>query len=849
MEKQVLNLNREIYDSHNPEDLKFKSVPGLNEDLVRQISLDKGEPEWMLEKRLEGLKLFNELKMPGYGPDLSELDLDKIHFYVKPNANKNSRSWEDVPEDIRKTYEKLGIPEAEHKSLAGVGAQYESEVIYHNLKESLKQEGVVFLDMDEAVKQYPELVQKYFMTSCVSPKLHKFAALHAAVWSGGSFIYVPKGVKVELPLQAYFRMNSKSGGQFEHTLIIADENSEIHYIEGCFTKGNKVTTNPDYKNIEEVKPGDKILTHEGNYKKVKEKYILPYTGSINKITLWGDSVNSIEVTGNHPFLYVDRERKNERNKNWKPRWNVPKYFKEADYLVLPINKTIVSKEFHEIEILKYKGKKKGFETIKKLIPSNKDFFKLAGYYLSEGSISGGHYLNFSFGAHERNHIEEVKILLKKVFNIEKTLEVRHKKNNGINVIVCSTELCRIFEQFGKKANAKVVPQWMMVENPEKQKELIKSYFYGDGNYYKKRSNKTGDLKEVFRINSVSEKLTMQCRDLLLRFGIVSFINKRDRSKEKRQVMYTLGITGEFMRKFGNIVKIDIEAKLNDKKRATMFYINEDFAFYPIRKIESRTVENEPVYNFSVEDNETYTVAGVAVHNCSAPLYTENSLHAGCVEIHVLKNSKVRYSSIENWSKSVYNLNTKRALVYENALIEWINGNMGSKVTMLYPCSILIGENSRSDYIGIAFAGKGQNQDTGCKVYHLAPKTSSSVISKSISKEGGIATYRGLIDIKKNCIDSITNVKCEGLMLDNQSKSITIPAMQISENEVDASHEASVGKVGEEQLFYLMSRGLSKDEATKMVVLGFIEPLLKELPLEYAVELNKLIELEIENSIV
>ncbi len=467
MENEGKNALRKVLDSSNPEDLKFKSPFGLNEDLVRQISKDKGEPEWMLKKRIEGLKLFNELQMPSYGPDLSELDLEKIHFYIKPNAEKNSKRWEDVPKEIRETYEKLGIPEAEHKSLAGVGAQYESEVIYHNLKEDLKEKGVVFLDMDQAVKEYPELVQKYFMTSCISPNLHKFAALHAAVWSGGSFIYVPKGVKVELPLQAYFRMNSKMGGQFEHTLIIADEGSDLHYIEGC----------------------------------------------------------------------------------------------------------------------------------------------------------------------------------------------------------------------------------------------------------------------------------------------------------------------------------------------------------------------------------------------SAPLYAESSLHAGCVEIHVLKDSKVRYSSIENWSKNTYNLNTKRAIVHENALIEWVNGNMGSKVTMLYPCSVLIGENSRSDYVGIAFAGNGQHQDTGCKVYHLAPKTSSSIISKSVSKEGGITTYRGLVEIKKGCKDSITNVKCEGLMLDNESKAITIPTMKVSENQVDASHEASVGKIGEEQLFYLMSRGLSEKEATKMVVLGFMEPLLKELPLEYAVELNKLIELEIENSVV
>ena len=386
---------------------------------------------------------------------------------MEPDAKANANTWEEVPEDIRKTYEKLGIPEAEKKALAGVGAQYESEVIYHNLKKDLGKKGVVFLDMDEAVKQYPELVKKYFMTNCVSPALHKFTALHAAVWSGGSFIYIPKGIKVELPLQAYFRMNAKQGGQFEHTLIIADEGSEIHYIEGC----------------------------------------------------------------------------------------------------------------------------------------------------------------------------------------------------------------------------------------------------------------------------------------------------------------------------------------------------------------------------------------------SAPQYIENSLHVGCVEIHVLKNAKVRYSSIENWSKNTYNLNTKRAIVHENGIMEWVNGNLGSKTTMLYPCSILIGKKAKTDYIGIAYAGNNQFQDTGCKVYHLAEDTSSHIISKGISKEGGVSSYRGLVDIKKGSVNSKSNVRCDGLILDNKSKVLTFPAMEISENNVEVSHEAVVGKIQEEQLFYLMSRGLSEKEATKMIVSGFIEPVVKELPLEYAVELNKLIKLEIEDSII
>ena len=841
-----LVINRENYDHFNEEHLTFKAQPGITEELVRQISKDKNEPEWMLNKRLTGLRIFKEKQLPNWGPSLNDLNLNEIIYYLRPDAKKNATSWDDVPEDIKNTYERLGIPQAERSALGGVGAQYESEVVYHNLKKELEDQGVIFLDMDEAIKQYPELVQKYFMTNCVPINLHKFSALHATVWSGGTFIYIPKGIKVDIPLQAYFRMNAKKGGQFEHTLIIVDEDAEVHYIEGCFTKGNKVTTNPDYKKIEDVEKGDKILTDNGSYKTVKEKYVTPYDGTIKKITIWGDSVNSIEVTDDHPFLYVDREKSNERNKTWKPRWNMPRYFQKGDYLAMPINKTIVSNDFHKMQIDEYKGKKKGFQKVDKLVPSTKEFFKLAGYYLAEGSISSGHYLNFSFSSKERDYIEEVKHLIKKVFNIDKVLEMHHKVNNGTSVVVCSTELCRIFEQFGKSANSKIIPQWMMIEDPEKQKELIKSYFFGDGNYYKKQVS--SGLKEVLRINSVSEKLIIQCRDILLRLGIVSFINKKDRSKEERQTMYTLGITGEWMIKFGDLVEINIETKLNNKKRATMFNINEDFAFYPIKEMISKEVKDEPVFNFSVEDNETYTVAGVAVHNCSAPQYTENSLHAGCVEIHVLKGARARYSSIENWSKNTYNLNTKRAIVHEDAVMEWVNGNMGSKVTMLYPCSVLIGENAKTDYVGVAYAGEGQYQDTGCKVYHLAPNTSSSVLSKGISMYGGISSYRGLVDIKKGAINSKSNVRCDGLMLDNKSKALTTPSMDVHENDVKVAHEAAVGKVEEDQLFYLMSRGLSEDDAIKLIVAGYIEPLIKALPIEYAVELNRLIELEIENSV-
>jgi len=458
-------ISKDIYTKANKEKLSYKSPVGINEKIVRAISKDKNEPEWMLKRRLKSLEIFNSKPIPKWGPNLNDLNLNEIHYYIKPDA-ENSNSWEDVPEDIKNTFEKLGIPEAERKSLGGVGAQYESKTVYHKLKKELNDKGVIFLDFDTAVKEQEELVKKYFMTSCILPTLHKFSALHGAVWSGGTFIYIPKGVKVEIPLQAYFRMNAKKGGQFEHTLIIVDEGAELHYIEGC----------------------------------------------------------------------------------------------------------------------------------------------------------------------------------------------------------------------------------------------------------------------------------------------------------------------------------------------------------------------------------------------SAPQYDENSLHAGGVEIFVKKGAKMRYSSIENWSKNTYNLNTKRAMVEENAKMEWVNGNLGSRLTMLYPTSLLLGENAKTDYLGIAYAGADQHQDTGCKVYHMAPNTSSTILSKGISVDGGISNYRGLVDIKKGAIKTKSSTRCDGLMLDSKSVSGTIPSMTVHESDVEVSHEAAVGKIGEEDLFYLMSRGLSEGDATKLIVSGFIDPIIKELPLEYAVELNNLINLEIENSV-
>lgn len=454
---------KEKYGFHDRVTAAVDFGTGINADVVRQISALKQEPRWMLEKRLNALKIFNEKPMPAWGADLSAIDFDKIHYYVK--AAGNAGSWEDVPSEIKTTFDRLGIPEAERKFLAGVATQYESEVVYHNLEKKFKALGIVFLDTDAALKQFPELFTEYF-GKLVPASDNKFAALNTAAWSGGTFIYVPKGVKVTIPLQTYFRINSKDMGQFERTLIIADEDSQVHYIEGC----------------------------------------------------------------------------------------------------------------------------------------------------------------------------------------------------------------------------------------------------------------------------------------------------------------------------------------------------------------------------------------------TAPVYSSDSLHAAVVEVIVKKNARVRYTTIQNWSNNVYNLVTKRAIVHENAVMEWVDCNLGSKVTMKYPAVYLVGKKAHGEILSIALANKGQVLDAGAKAVHNAPETSSIITSKSVCLNGGVSTYRGLIQVAKGARNAKIKVNCDALILDNLSETDTYPTNNINTADCEISHEASVSKVSEEQLFYLMSRGLSQEQASGLIVSGFIEPIVKELPMEYAAELNALINMNMEGSV-
>ncbi|OGK25829.1 Fe-S cluster assembly protein SufB [Candidatus Roizmanbacteria bacterium RIFCSPLOWO2_01_FULL_37_13] len=461
----VSNLDFEYrYGFSMPQKYTFKSKKGLDQDVVKSISDIKREPAWMRDFRLNSYRIFKQKPMPSWGADLTDINFDDIYYYIKP-TDKQVNSWGDLPKEIKETYDRIGVPEAEKKFLAGVSAQYESEVVYESINRELKKIGVIFCDMDTGLRKYPDIVKKYF-GKLIPPHDNKFAALNSAVWSGGSFVYVPKGVKVKLPLQAYFRINAERFGQFERTLIIAEEGSYIHYIEGC----------------------------------------------------------------------------------------------------------------------------------------------------------------------------------------------------------------------------------------------------------------------------------------------------------------------------------------------------------------------------------------------TAPIYTTNSIHAAVVEIFVHKNARVRYTTVQNWSNNVYNLVTKRARADENAVMEWVDCNIGSKVTMKYPSVYLFGEGAKGEVLSIAFAGNGQHQDAGAKMLHFAPNTSSRIISKSISKNGGRTSYRGLVQVMPGAKKSSVFVSCDALILDEQSRSDTYPYMKIKENDVTVQHEATVEKIGEEKLFYLTSKGISRSDAEGLLVNGFIEPVVKEIPLEYSIELNRLINLEMSGSV-
>ncbi len=822
-DRPIVEKEEYKYGFHDPEKAVFKARKGLDREVVEQISEIKSEPTWMRDFRLKSLEIFQQKPMPNWGGNLGVIDFDDIYYYLKP-SDRAERTWDDVPEDIKRTFDRLGIPEAERKFLAGVGAQYDSEVVYHNLQRALEDQGVIFLSADQGLAEHPDLFKQYFGT-IIPPSDNKFAALNSAVWSGGSFIYIPPGVQVDIPLQAYFRINAKDMGQFERTLIIADEGSYIHYVEGCLPAGELISTGERWVNVESVQPGDMVIDSNGNEARVRAIMMRPYQGDMIDIQPISRE-NRFRLTSEHPVLAVKREDvlapRKPRN-GWLPEVNTrslldanPGFIPAGeldvgDFLVFPVNKVVRDNEDYTVDKL-----------------------RLLGYYLADGETYVHKTLHqpvvtFTLNSEEQENIEEVKELIQRLTG-KSAYKVAYKDRQAVNITVYSQELMELcLRECGKGAADKRLSKAMMELPPGKQAELLDTYYPGDGNVCEQES------RTRIRTSTASATLAYQLQELLARQGVYASISVRKGGEDVVQ--------GRTIQRADQYVLV----YTRDKKRSQVRFTG-DYFLVPIKELQ-RLHYDGPVFNFEVaQDPNSYLVRGFAVHNCTAPIYASDSLHSAVVEIICKPGSRVRYSTIQNWSTDVYNLVTKRAVAYEDATMEWVDANLGSRLTMKYPAVYMLGKGAHGDILSIAFASKGQHQDAGAKVVHGAPYTSSQIISKSISKDGGRASYRGLLKIVDGAVGSRSNVVCDALILDDKSRSDTYPYIEIDEQDVSVGHEATVSKIGDEQLFYLMSRGLSEQEAATMIVSGFIEPLVKELPMEYAVEMNRLIQLQMEGSV-
>jgi Fe-S cluster assembly protein SufB len=701
---------------------------------------------------------------------------------------------------------------------------HNSEVVYHKIREDLEAQGVIFLDTDSGLREHEYIFKQYFST-VIPAGDNKFSALNTATWSGGSFIYVPPGVHVDIPLQAYFRINTENMGQFERTLIIVDEGAYVHYVEGCLPAGELVTTaDGDLRPIESIRVGDYVFGHDGRPHRVNAVQMRDLNGELFTFTPMSPA-NRFSVTAEHPLLVMPRDgvrvARSERN-GWKaevdsaklrrtePRWVAAKDVAEGDFLVYPKPKPLPPRTVLPLE-----------------------FARLAGYYLAEGHAcltNGCESLIFSFHSDEFEYVEDVRQACKSLYEKSGSVLIEEHKHSARVTVYTKAGYAAMRDNVGIGSSNKTLSDLLMRQDETFLRELVDAYVNGDGNITEragaqwKRVHTTSRVW-AFQLQSILARLGHYATVELRRPGGPGVIQGRDIVRQDLyQVQWTEGGHGPRQARDCG-----------------------DYFAVPIRK---RTVReaHEPVYNIDVEKPDSYLAYGFAVHNCTAPVYSSDSLHSAVVEIVVKPGGRCRYTTIQNWSNNVYNLVTKRARAEEGATMEWVDGNIGSKVTMKYPAVWMTGEHAKGEVLSVAFAGEGQHQDTGAKMLHLAPNTSSNIVSKSVARSGGRSSYRGLVEVHKGAHGSRASVKCDALLVDDISRSDTYPYVDIREDDVTMGHEATVSKVSENQLFYLMSRGLTEDEAMAMVVRGFIEPIAKELPMEYALELNKLIELQMEGAV-
>jgi len=807
---------------------------GLNEEIIRLISAKKQEPEWLLEWRLKAYRHWVTMKEPRWAKvSYPPIDYQSIIYYAAPK--RKPRTLDEIDPELLRTYEKLGIPLRERERLAGVAvdAVFDSISVATTFKEKLADWGIIFCSFSEAVRNYPELVRRY-LGSVVPYTDNFFAALNSAVFSDGSFVYVPKGVRCPMELSTYFRINASETGQFERTLIIADEGAYVSYLEGCLPSNEQVLTPTGWINIERLKPGDIVYDHMGAPQKVKAVMTRHYVGdmiSIRPVSRY----NAFRLTPEHPVLAIKRSDvlvKREPRNGWLPEVDSRKLVR-AEPRWIPAG---------ELE-------KGDFVLVPKLSPDevsafSNDEVELLGFYLAEGSsyynkANQQHTNQFSFGLQEKGLAKRVQMLIERVTG-RKSYLTEQVDRNGAGVTFYSEEYSDWFiRHCGKGACSKALSAELMNLPTEKIKILLDAYLAGDGNVHDRGNSR------MVRFCTGSETLARQVQILLNRLGLYAWVQVRNggearfsnssERKINRQPLYHIGYA--------------------DNKRWGMVRETDTHFIVPIREV-SRESYDGMVFNIDVDETHSYLVRGVAVHNCTAPVRDENQLHAAVVELIALDNAEIKYSTVQNWYPGdkdgrggIYNFVTKRGkCVGVNSKISWTQVEVGSAITWKYPSCVLQGDNSVGEFYSVAVTNNYQQADTGTKMIHIGKNSRSTIVSKGISAGYAQNTYRGMVKILKSATGARNYSQCDSLLLGDKCGAHTFPYIEVKNNTAQVEHEASTSKINEDQIFYCKQRGLSAEDAVSLIVNGFCRQVLRELPMEFAVEAQRLLNVSLEGSV-
>ena len=827
-------LARREYSAGFITDIEMETVPkGLNEDVIRLISQKKKEPEWLLEWRLRAYRHWLTMKEPKwanvtYGP----IDYQDIIYYAAPKPKKAVESLDDIDPEIKAMYDKLGIPLREQEKLAGVAvdAVLDSVSVATTFQKRLEELGIIFGSFSEAVQKHPNLVKKW-LGSVVPFNDNFFAGLNSAVFSDGSFAYVPAGVRCPMELSTYFRINAADTGQFERTLIIADEGAYVSYLEGCLPAWEEVSTGDQMKPISELNLHDVVVNGDGRETEVSKLTLRPFKGELVEVTPRSTG-NRFSLTPEHPVLAVRRDvvRSSLRaNGRWpdisrekldraEPEFVPAGELRAGDLLVFPIN-----------------------QALKDDPAFNDEFLELLGYYVAEGCatrFNGYDAVEFSLGDHEGPLIARIAELVERITG-KSPSRTHDRKRHGVYLVVYSKELARLcVEHGGKYAEHKRFSKAVMDLPPGRQKLALDSYMLGDGSV-SNRPSVSGNLREV-RACTVSRQLAFQLQELLARQGVYACINSVDAFEEPMK-------DGRLIRHKKRYWLVYHENTRSHavKRRGSSFLV-------PIRKVSRRPYAGV-VRNFETRaEPHTYLVKGFAVHNCTAPIRDKHQLHAAVVELIALDNAQIRYSTIQNWYPGdkegrggIYNFVTKRGkCLGVNSKISWTQVETGSAITWKYPSVILQGDNSVGEFYSVALTNNYQQADTGTKMSHIGKNTRSTIIAKGISAGHGQNTYRGRVQILKGATNARNYSQCDSLLLGSECGAHTFPDIQVMEPSAQMEHEASTSKIGDDQLFYCQSRGITPEDAVNMIVNGFCKKVFLELPMEFAVEAQKLLQVSL-----